>query len=146
MILSCQYREIADMMLELCEGEERVSLPSEAATVFRELIGNRRNEHFAVMLLNGAHKAIGTLIVTQGLVNKTLINPSEIFRPAIMADAVAVIVAHNHPSGQLEPSPEDRSITDRLRDAGKIIGISLIDHLIVSRSGFYSFADNGGIA
>jgi len=102
-----------------------------------------RNERFFAITLNGAHEIIKIHIVSIGLVNRTVVHPREVFITAIKDNATALIVAHNHPSGHLDPSPEDREITDRLYQAAGIVGLSLLDHLIFSRSGYYSFVEHG---
>ena len=101
-------------------------------------------EYVVCVTLDGSHKVIGTHVVSQGLVNQTLVHAREVFRPAIVDNAVAVIIAHNHPTGNLEPSPEDRDTTKRMKKAGDIIGIKVLDHLIVSPSvkGYFSFLEN----
>lgn len=106
-----------------------------------------KQESFYVVTLDGAHKPIKALEVTKGLVNRTLVHPREIFRDAILDSAISILVAHNHPSGTLEPSTEDKEITRKLKQAGEIIGIDVLDHLIVDSSGrskgYYSFAEHG---
>ncbi len=106
-------------------------------------LADRHQEHFMCISLNGAHEVIKTRIVTIGLVNAAHVHPREVFCDAISDRAVAVIVAHNHPSGELEPSQEDIEVTKRLREAGEIIGIKLLDHIIFSRRGYYSFQERG---
>lgn len=103
---------------------------------------DRSQEHFIVITLNGAHEIIGHKVVTKGLANRTVIHPREIFRYAIRKNAVAVILAHNHPSGALDPSPDDDQVTYRLKAAGDTIGIPVLDHVIVSRQGYYSFLEH----
>jgi len=106
--------------------------------------GNKRVEHFIVTTLNGAHIPIHTYIVTIGLVNRTVVHPREVFWYAIKDMAAAIVVAHNHPSGRLEPSAEDIDITHRLSEAGKIIGIQLLDHIILGKdSAYYSLVEHG---
>jgi DNA repair protein RadC len=102
----------------------------------------KKQEHFIVMTLSGNHSILHVRSVTSGLVNRTVVHPREVFRPAVLDSAVAVIIAHNHPSGNLTPSPEDRAITSRLVEAGKIIGIHVLDHIIISTAGFYSFLEH----
>jgi len=102
-----------------------------------------KQEQFITMTLNGAHEVISVSIVTIGILNRTVVHPREVFYRAIKDSAAAVIIAHNHPSGQLEPSDEDRSITRRLTDAGEIIGIPILDHIIFTRRGYMSFKDLG---
>jgi DNA repair protein RadC len=81
-----------------------------------------------------------------GLVNKTHVHPREVFAEAIAERASAVIVAHNHPSGGVNPSKEDMDITSRLRDAGEILGIKLLDHVIFNHTEHYSFLEQGGLS
>ena len=102
-----------------------------------------KQERFLTVSLNGAHEVIQTRTVSVGLVNRTLIHPREVFADALTDRACAIIVAHNHPSGQLTPSPEDKDITRRLRGAGELLGIPLLDHLVFSRQDFYSFVEHG---
>jgi DNA repair protein RadC len=102
----------------------------------------KKQEHFIVLTLNGSYDVISMRIVSIGLVNKTIIHPREIFIHAIKDNAIAIIVCHNHPSNNLEPSDEDIEVTEILEKAGKIIGINLLDHVIVSKSGYYSFKQN----
>ncbi|VBB39921.1 DNA repair protein RadC (modular protein) [uncultured Spirochaetota bacterium] len=103
----------------------------------------RSQEHFLVLTLDGAHKPIRIHTVTKGLVNRTVIHPREVFRVAIKDNAVAIIVAHNHPSGNMEPSKEDIDITERLLSAGEIVGIPILDHMIIGKYGSYSFIEHG---
>jgi len=105
--------------------------------------GMKREENFLVMTLNGAHEVIKIHHITKGILNKTIVHPREVFRPAIQDSAAAMIICHNHPSGQVEPSEEDRAITKRLRDAGDLIGIPVLDHLIEARGTYCSFVELG---
>lgn len=95
------------------------------------------------MSLNGASEVIATRVVSVGLVNKVQVHPREVFADPITDRATAVIVAHNHPSGSLVPSQEDVDVTRLLKDAGDTLGIKLIDHIIFSRRGYFSFLENG---
>jgi DNA repair protein RadC len=104
---------------------------------------DRKQERFICCSLNGAHELIATRVVSIGLVNRTVVHPREVFADPITDRACAVIVAHNHPSGRLDPSPEDREITRRLKEAADTLGIALLDHLIFSAEGFYSFVEHG---
>lgn len=100
-------------------------------------------ECFVCITLSGNYKVINTHIISKGLVNRTLVHPREVFRPAIADNAVAVIIAHNHPSGNLEPSIDDKGTTRRIKEAGELLGIKVLDHLIVSPSakGYFSFLE-----
>lgn len=119
-------------------SRHRVRVPDDAWQLVRHM-GDRRQEHFMVISLNGAHEQIATRVVSVGLVNRTVVHPREVFADPIVDRASAVIVAHNHPSGSLEPSSEDDEVTRRLREAGALIGIEIIDHLIFNDRGFFSF-------
>lgn len=96
-------------------------------------------EHFIVGTLNGAHALSSLHVVTIGILNRTLVHPREVFHIAISNKSAAIFIAHNHPSGNLEPSNDDLAITRRLVEASAIIGIPILDHLIFSSSGFLSF-------
>lgn len=102
-----------------------------------------KKEHFLAFYLNSRNQLIRFETVSIGTLSASLVHPREVFAPAITATAAALIVAHNHPSGDCSPSPEDKSATRRLKDSGELLGIPLLDHLIVSRSGFFSFRENG---
>ncbi|HOT61932.1 MAG TPA: DNA repair protein RadC [Treponemataceae bacterium] len=103
-----------------------------------------KQEQFLCLSLNGAHEVLAIRVVTIGLLNRTMVHPREVFADPLADRAAAIIICHNHPSGLLEPSEEDRSITRRIHEAGTLLGIPLLDHLIISPKGFFSFADSGG--
>ncbi len=119
-------------------AESTVRSPEDLIPLIRHF-GSRRQEHFLCITLNGAHEVTGIHTVSVGLVNRTLVHPREVFRPAFEESAAAIICAHNHPSGHLEPSNEDTEITHRLSEAGRILGIPLLDHIIFYGSRFFSF-------
>lgn len=98
-------------------------------------------ENCLVISLDGANQIIDKKIVTKGLVNQSQLHPREVFRQAIKDNAVSIAVIHNHPSGCLNPSQADCGITKRLYEAGKIIGIDILDHVIVSKNGYYSIRE-----
>ncbi|WP_319415297.1 DNA repair protein RadC [Marispirochaeta aestuarii] len=125
-------------------AEASVRTPEDLIPLIRHY-GDRPQEHFLSIPLNGAHEVIGIHIVSVGLVNRTLVHPREVFRPALESSAAALICAHNHPSGRLEPSREDQEITLRLIRAGTLLGIPVLDHLIFHGSRFYSFLSTGQI-
>ncbi|MDR1986798.1 MAG: DNA repair protein RadC [Treponema sp.] len=104
---------------------------------------DRRQERFICLSLNGAHEILAVRIVTIGLVNRTIVHPREVFADPILDRASAVIVAHNHPSGQLTPSPEDDEITLRLKAAAEILGVHFLDHLIFSETAYFSYRQAG---
>ena len=104
---------------------------------------DRKQEHFLCISLNGAHEVMQVRVITIGLVNKSQVHPREVFADVIAERATAVIVAHNHPSGELSPSAEDVTVTKRLKEAAEILGINFLDHIIFSTKGYYSFTENG---
>ena len=105
-------------------------------------ITDKKQEYFLCLTLNGANEVIGNRIITVGLLNRNQIHPREVFADAISDRAASIIIAHNHPSGQLEPGPEDLDATHRMVEAGMVLGIAVLDHVIVSKRGFYSFKEN----
>ena len=123
---------------------QRIRNPGDIYKLIRHH-ADRRQERFLCLSLNGAHEVLASRIVTIGLVNRTIIHPREVYADPILDRASAVVVAHNHPSGNLEPSDEDNVITRRLKTAGDILGINLLDHLIFSESFFYSYRQGGFI-
>lgn len=124
-----------------CSVSEPVSSPIAASLVFSRF-AKKRVEHFLVCTLDSMHKPIHTYIVSIGLVNKTLVSPREVFWYAIKDMASAIVIGHNHPSGSPVPSPDDLSLTSRLKSAGELLGIPVLDHIIVSRSGYSSLLEN----
>jgi DNA repair protein RadC len=99
-------------------------------------IRDKTQEYFICISLNGAHEVNQTRVVTKGLVNKTQVHPREVFAPVLQDRATAVIFAHNHPSGSLKIGERDRELTQKLREAGKLLGIEVLDHLVVTKKGF----------
>ena len=106
-------------------------------------IAGRQQEHFVCISLNGANEVIAKRIVTIGLLDQSPVHPREVFADVIADRAAAVILAHNHPSGDVEPSEADRRTHERLTDAANILGIRILDHIIVARKGRFSFRENG---
>ncbi len=100
-------------------------------------------EHFIAITLDGASKVIEKRVIHIGTLNQSLVHPREVFRPAILDNAAGIIIAHNHPSGTLEASRADIQITQRLKEVAKLVGIELLDHVIISKEGYYSFSDEG---
>ena len=99
-------------------------------------------EHFLLVTLNGGHEIIQIHVITVGTLNRTLIHPREVFSAAMRDNAAAIIVSHNHPSGNCDPSGEDIAVTEILEKVSVIMGIELLDHVIVSRESYFSFLEN----
>ena len=106
-------------------------------------IRESKKEHFVVFFLDTRNQQIKREIISIGTINASLVHPREVFEPAVKHLAVQVILAHNHPSGDLQPSQEDLDVNKRLTSAGAILGISVLDHIIVTRAGFMSFKEKG---
>lgn len=102
-------------------------------------------EVFVAFYLDTHHRIISREIVAVGTIDTAILHPRELFRTAILRNASAIIISHNHPSGSTEPSHEDSIVTDSVKKAGEIIGIQLLDHIVVTNDGYYSFADSGRI-
>jgi DNA repair protein RadC len=106
-------------------------------------VGTAVQEHFYAIYLNNKNKMIAWKEVSVGTISEAIVHPREIFSGAIEVLAVSVIIAHNHPSGELVPSHEDTITTNRVRDAGNILGIPVLDHIIITEEGYYSFKEDG---
>jgi DNA repair protein RadC len=120
----------------------RVTRPEDILPLVAHL-KQKRQEHFICVTLNGAGEILGNRTITVGLLNHSLVHPREVFADAITDRAASIICIHNHPSGTLEPSSQDIAITNQLKDAGLLIGIQLIDHIIVSKNGHVSMREQG---
>lgn len=99
-------------------------------------------EHFMVVALDAKHAVIGINTVSIGSVTMSIVHPREVFKPILLMNASAVLLAHNHPSGDATPSQEDRALTRRLKDGGDLLGITVLDHVVLGEDRYYSFADN----
>jgi DNA repair protein RadC len=106
-------------------------------------IADKKQENFICISLNGANEVIGNRVVTVGLLNSTQIHPREVFADVISDRAAAVMLAHNHPSGILKPSADDIAMTKQMVEAGRILGISVLDHIIITKKGYLSFKKKG---
>jgi DNA repair protein RadC len=124
--------ECLDNSLSVCE-------------IARQLLSDAPTERFLMFMLNAKNRVLGFVEVSVGSLNAFVIHPRDAYRAAVIMGASAVVVAHNHPSGDPAPSREDRESTKRLALAGKILGIRLLDHVVVGEDGHYSFADAGEI-
>ncbi|NMC35221.1 MAG: DNA repair protein RadC [Veillonellaceae bacterium] len=115
----------------------------EAARYIRGLIGDFDREAFVVLALNTRHGINATSIVHLGSVNESIVDPADVLRVALYSNAKCLIVAHNHPSGTVSPSTEDRTITKKIKEAAVIFSLTLLDHIIIGGEDYYSFADQG---
>ncbi|MBU1667970.1 DNA repair protein RadC [bacterium] len=124
------------------QGNKKIT---SAEDVYNELkpFATKQQEYFLTITLDGASHIINTRTVFIGTLNQSLVHPREVFTDAIADRAAGIIIAHNHPSGTLRASRADIQITQRLDEVSKLVGIELLDHVILARDGFYSFADEG---
>ena len=135
-------------LFELAEREFKdftiIDSAEKAAALVPEL-KDTKQEHLIVLSLDGANRLIQKRLISIGTLNASLVHPREVFADPITDRAASIIVMHNHPSGTPDPSDADIQITKRLQDAGKLLGINLLDHIIIAKSGHYSFADEGAL-
>ncbi|HZB83732.1 MAG TPA: DNA repair protein RadC [Rubrobacteraceae bacterium] len=119
-----------------------ISSPADVDRLLRGRIANLDRENFIVLLLNAKNEVIETSTVSVGTLSCSLVHPREVFKPAIRASAASIILAHNHPSGKVEPSREDREVTARLAESAEILGIEVLDHVIVGDN-YFSMKEHG---
>ena len=119
-----------------------ISSPADVDRLLRGRIANLDRENFVAVLLNAKNEVIGAPLISVGTLSASLVHPREVFKPAIRASAASVVLVHNHPSGKVEPSPEDREATMRLEESAGILGIEVLDHVIVG-DGYYSMKEHG---
>ena len=121
----------------------RLGDPDEVAAFLVPLIGGADREHCLSVLLDTKHRVIRTVTVSIGSIDHTFMTPHGIFRDALLGNAAAVILAHNHPSGDPEPSRDDERVTRRLVEAGRLVGVEVLDHLVVGGGSWVSLARRG---
>ncbi len=125
------------------DAKKVIRCASDLASYYIPRLRGLRKESFRVLLLNAANQVFREVVVSEGSLNASIVHPREVFRSAISDAAASTILLHNHPSGNTEPSREDIAITRQLREAGKIIGIEVVDHLIIAGESYTSFAERG---
>ena len=121
----------------------KLQSPEQVSAHFSARMRRYRQEVFVVLLLDSRHRLIGEVEVSRGSLNQSLVHPREVFAPALRESAAAILVLHNHPSGDPQPSREDHEVTRRLVRAGEILGIRVVDHLVIGGEEFTSFARSG---
>lgn len=115
---------------------QRITNPHDAARIVREVIGASDREQMIVLLLDAKHRVTAVHTVSIGTLTSSIVHPREVFKAALLANAAACILAHNHPSGDPEPSAEDKQLTERLLQCGELLGVPVLDHIIVGDAGF----------
>lgn len=120
----------------------KIGTPADVLPLIRHF-ADRKQEHFLAVTINGANEVLYVRVVSIGLIDRTPVHPREVFADALTDRASGIIVAHNHPAGSLDPSPADIDATKQIKQAGEIIGIELLDHIIFNRKGYFSFLEEG---
>jgi DNA repair protein RadC len=122
---------------------ERFTSPEQVYNHYHYAFRDRRKEYFMVLLLDGKNRIMREVQISEGSLNQSIVHPREVFNPAVRESAAAVILVHNHPTGDPAPSREDLEITRRLREAGDLMGIKVLDHIIIGDGRFTSFVSAG---
>ena len=120
----------------------KISTPADVLPLIRHF-ADRKQEHFLSITVNGANEVLNVRVVSIGLVDRSPVHPREVFADVLADRASGIIVAHNHPAGSLEPSSADVDSTYQLKQAGEILGVQFLDHIIFNRSAYYSFLESG---
>jgi len=130
---------------KLTEAEylQQIKSSKDVADIFQPILADLQHEEFWILFLNRSNRVINRMKVSQGGISGTVTDVRMIMKKAIESLASGIIVCHNHPSGNLKPSESDTKITRKIKDAGNLMDIQLLDHLIISEKDYYSFADNG---
>ncbi len=125
------------------ETMEKFTNPLQVFEFFQHELRDSKKEIFLVLLLDGKNRITRKVQISEGSLNQSIVHPREAFAPAVRESAAAVIFIHNHPSGDPEPSREDRDITRRLRESGELLGIKVLDHIIIGEERYFSFIESG---
>lgn len=128
------------------DGMESVNNSESISKIFRTVISEEQidlKEFFCVALLSHANQVLGVSVISNGTATQTVVNVREILQLSLKTNANGIIVCHNHPSGNLKASESDIAITKKIKDASKLFDVVLLDHIILTSEGYYSFADNG---
>jgi DNA repair protein RadC len=142
---------VKDRHIQFQFEQKKITTSYEAHLILKRLIetqGNPDREQFCIILLNSKNQVIGLNVVSTGDLVSATVHPREVLKSAVLSNAASLILCHNHPSGNVDPSSEDIAVTKRIIKAAKIMGITVHEHLIISMydNGYYSFADNGLIS
>ena len=119
-----------------------IKKPEDVYNYFVDELKDKKKEHFYTLLLNSKNKIIKKELISVGTLDTSLVHPREIFKEAIKNSAAGIILVHNHPSGDPEPSQEDEEISERLFDAGELLNIKVLDHVIIGKDKYHSFKEN----
>ena len=136
-----RFRDVSEAYPELPTNFYKITSPQDMFTIFKLMFLNLVQEVFIVFWLNSANKVIGFDTISQGNLNSSMAHPREVFRGAVVSSCASIILAHNHPSGNPEPSAEDISITKKIHEAGKLLDIPVFDHIIFAGDSYTSFVE-----
>lgn len=123
----------------------QITQPGDVARIFRDFLGDRDREVFAILMLDVKNRLLGLNVVSIGILDCSLVHPRECFKPAIVIGAAAILLCHTHPSGDVTISEEDKVVTRRLMEAGKLLGIEVLDHLVIGEGNRYSSMKKQGL-
>lgn len=138
-------------MIYLKDSKIKIQSSKDVAKVFQDLLAledsiDQEKEHYYVMHLDIRSQVKLVELVTIGILSSSLVHPRETFRRAVIAGSASIIIAHNHPSGEADPSDEDTKITKKIFEAGQVLGINMLDHIVFTNDSYFSFKNNGGEA
>ncbi len=126
-------------------ARDKIKTSRDAYEIFKSTMGDRPYEEFWIILLNRANKVLQKCNISEGGISGTVVDPKKIFKISLDHHASSIILGHNHPSGVVTPSEADQRITKKLRDAGAMLEVTVLDHLIIGEDSYYSFADDGAL-
>ena len=136
-----QILTIAELQKRINQAKmpvKKISCAEDVFNYFHERLKDKKEEHFYILMLNSQNNIIGEQLITKGILDASIVHPREVFKPAIKNSASKIILVHNHPSGNPEPSVEDKEITERLIAAGEELGIKVLDNIIIGKEGFWN--------
>ncbi len=129
--------------LEVALEKPKITCSKDAYNLLQPVIGDLHHEEFWVLFLNNSNKVLENKLISKGGLTATIVDVRLLFKRALELGAVAIIVSHNHPSGKLEPSEQDKLLTKKIKEAGSTLDIKVLDHLIITEKAYFSFADEG---
>lgn len=134
--------EVREEVAQYLQADRRYTAPAQVAEIF-SFLHNEVKEHFFTVHLDGKNRILCLDLVSVGSLNQSIVHPREVFKTSLITSAAALLLVHNHPTGDPTPSSEDIAITRRLKEVGEIIGIKVLDHVIVGSDGYLSFVERG---